>query len=98
EWSNGKYVRLARHTLSLSSPRKRRPIFQSRWLWVPSISAFTRVFRRAMRGDDSCTGWSTGFRIMDRWILDARFRGHDVGVKQEQKARQKWRSTGSASS
>src|SRR5258707_884266 len=27
-----------------SSPRKRGPIFQSRWLWVPSISAFTRVF------------------------------------------------------
>src|SRR5262249_31186207 len=20
-----------------------------------------------LRGDDSCTGWSTGFRIMDRW-------------------------------
>src|SRR5258708_16516685 len=27
-----------------SSPRKRGPIFQSRWLWVPSISAFTRFF------------------------------------------------------
>src|SRR5262249_54458317 len=26
-----------------SSPRKRGPIFQSWWLWVPNISAFTRV-------------------------------------------------------
>ena len=34
-------------------PRRRGPIFQRRRLWVPSISAFTRVFRRAMRGDDS---------------------------------------------
>src|SRR5215831_16783185 len=38
--------------MPVSSPRKRGPIFQRRWLWVPGISAFTRVFRRAMRGND----------------------------------------------
>src|ERR1700730_3518960 len=37
----------------LSSPRKRGPIITASGIWVPSISAFTRVFRRAMRGDDS---------------------------------------------
>src|SRR5215831_11958220 len=35
-----------------SSSRKRGPIITSSGIWIPSISAFTRVFRRAMRGDD----------------------------------------------
>jgi hypothetical protein len=36
--------RTIRTRLIKSSPRKRGPIFQRRWSWVPSISAFTRVF------------------------------------------------------
>src|SRR5262245_47023410 len=36
-----------------SCPRKRASITTASGIWVPSISAFTRVFRRAMRGDDA---------------------------------------------
>src|SRR5215472_1624291 len=38
----------------MSSPRKRGPIFQRRWLWVPSISAFTRVFDALCAGTTAC--------------------------------------------
>src|SRR5215472_16761488 len=38
----------------MSSPRKRGPIFQRRWLWVPDISAFTRVFNALCAGTTAC--------------------------------------------
>src|SRR5262249_56274090 len=44
-----------------SSPRTRGPIFQSRWLWVPSISAFTRGFDALCAGTTVVCGNQPGF-------------------------------------
>src|SRR6266511_2696474 len=48
----------------MSSPPKRGPIFQSRWSWVPGMSAFTRVF------DALCAGTTAdNLRALDACAL-----------------------------
>src|SRR5262249_44139788 len=88
EWSDGKYAWLPRpHILAVVSANAETHIPEP------------VVMGPRFRGDDSCTSWSTGFRINGSvGILDARFREHDEGMEQEQKARLKWRNNGSASS
>src|SRR5713101_7282833 len=39
-----------RHGTTLSSPRKRGPIFQSRWLWVPAFAGTTAMWLGASFG------------------------------------------------